>query len=457
LPAAGSQAEAGETLPPASDSTGRGRLTLRLALIVLPAPVVAAGTTALAAASGATPWLALAVGLVAGVALALLALARFVRPLDRVLGALEDGVAGWRSGDFSLRLAPSVRPEAARLVTLYNAVGDALRRERNELRQRELLLATVIELSPAAVLLVNAADRVLLANRQARRMFGDGSELSGHALTEILAGSPEAVAQAVCGQGDALVSTGEAGSEEVFHVNVRRLELNARAHRLILVQRLTAELRRQEVAAWKKLIRVVAHELNNSLAPIRSLVHSARLIRRSGRGEERLDEVLDTIDDSAARLHRFIDGYARFARLPTPRREAIDVATFLVELERLEPFAVVGSFPTRALHADPAQLQQALLNLLKNAREAGSPPGETTIAVRDLGAAGFELAIADRGSGMDEATMAQALLPFYSSKPEGTGLGLALAREIVEAHGGSLQLANRPDGGLVVRCLLPAA
>jgi nitrogen fixation/metabolism regulation signal transduction histidine kinase len=209
---------------------------------------------------------------------------------------------------------------------------------------------------------------------------------------------------------------------------------------------------------WKKVIRVISHELNNSLAPIRSMAHSARLILRAGGSErrdaERLEEIFDHIDQSAAGLHRFIEGYARFARLPEPRLETVDLRSFLEHLRRLEPFELVGEVPARTIDVDPSQLQQVLVNLLKNAREAGSPPDEIAVAV---GAAdgGLALHVLDRGGGMDEEQMRRALVPFYSSKKGGTGLGLALSREILEAHGGRLELAARDGGGLVVTCRLP--
>jgi signal transduction histidine kinase len=114
--------------------------------------------------------------------------------------------------------------------------------------------------------------------------------------------------------------------------------------------------------------------------------------------------------------------------------------------------------PPRTVRIDPAQIQQVLVNLLRNAREAGSPPEEIALAVEELagGEAGLVVRVLDRGEGMDEERMSKALLPFYSSKKGGTGLGLALAREILEAHGGGLELAQRNGGGLAVTCRLPA-
>ena len=422
---------------------------------------VAAAAAAVAVAGGAAPAVVGMIAFGAGLLVGIVLIPRFLRPGLRVLAALEDGVAGFRAQDFSLRLAVDRRDELGELVEVYNDLADLLGRERSELRQRELLLQTVLETSPAAVLLVNAADRVIYASRAARSLFFAGRRLEGHAFAEILDACPEPLARALSAGSDALVTVDLDAGAETFHVSRRVFELNSRRHLLVMVRRMTGELRRQEVAVWKKAIRVINHELRNFLAPIRSLVHSARLVRRGGGGPEpadRLDEILDHIDESAAGLHRFIEGYARFARLPEPRRETVDLRSFLEHLRRIEPFRLAGEVPPRTVRIDPAQIQQVLVNLLRNAREAGSPPEEIALAVEELagGEAGLVVRVLDRGEGMDEERMSKALLPFYSSKKGGTGLGLALAREILEAHGGGLELARRNGGGLAVTCRLPA-
>ena len=435
----------------------RAHLSLAGTFSVLAAAVamVAAATAAAASALGAT---GLGVGLAVlavAVPLGFLGAARAARPIERAVGALRDGVRSLRDGDYSLRLAVDRRDEVGELVVAYNAVVEQLARERGELRQRELLLDTMLDSSGVATVLVNAAGRVIYASRAARRLLADGRPLAGAMLTDIVAPLPEPLRPAMLAGGESLVTVAVGGADEVFHVSRRSFELNARRHVLLMVQRLTPELRRQEVALWKKVIRIIGHELSNSLAPIRSLVHSARIIRSGGGDDARLDGILDTIDDSAARVHRFVDGYARFARLPAPRREPVDLGAFLEQLRRIEPFTLATPPPTRPASLDAAQMQQALLNLLRNAREAGSAAVDISVAVQELPGGELAVRVADRGAGMDEATMAKALLPFYSSKKDGSGLGLALAREIVEAHGGTLHLAARAGGGLEVTCRIP--
>jgi len=244
-----------------------------------------------------------------------------------------------------------------------------------------------------------------------------------------------------------------AGEPEVYHLSQRTFLLNARPHRLVLLKQLTRELAAQEVAVWKKVIRVIAHELNNSLAPITSLAHSGRLLAGEP-PEPRLARVFDTIGERAAHLATFIDGYARFAKLPRPRPEPVAWAPFLARLEGTMGFRLEGALPAEPGSFDARQLEQVMINLLKNAAESGSAPDAVTVVVQRA-APGFRIEVADRGSGLTEETLRDALLPFFSTKPTGTGLGLTLCREIVEAHGGRLSLANRAGGGALVTVWLP--
>jgi two-component system nitrogen regulation sensor histidine kinase NtrY len=200
---------------------------------------------------------------------------------------------------------------------------------------------------------------------------------------------------------------------------------------------------------------VVSHELNNSLAPIKSLVHSARIITKSD-GDPKLDRVFSTIDERASHLQSFVESYARFARLPSPRREEVPLREFLAHIGTLVTDVRITPPPAeRHGHFDRSQLEQVIINLLKNAREAGGPVGEIVLEVKADGAGGVTLVVCDRGPGMNAEVLESAMLPFYSTKEGGSGLGLALCREIIEAHGGDIRLENREGGGLAVTCTVP--
>jgi two-component system nitrogen regulation sensor histidine kinase NtrY len=240
----------------------------------------------------------------------------------------------------------------------------------------------------------------------------------------------------------------------VYHVSQRRFLLNAHPHRLLLLKQLTREINSQEVATWKKVIRVIAHELNNSLAPITSLAHSGQILARAPPDPEQLGRVFSTIEDRARHLAGFIEGYAQFAKLPQPRLAPVHWEVLLERLRVVGEFKLTGSLPRRVAHFDTAQIEQALINLLKNARESGSAADGVELSVVQT-AEGFAIDVRDRGPGFTAAALEHALVPFYSTKETGTGLGLTLCREIVEAHGGRLRIANRPDGGAVVTLWLP--
>jgi signal transduction histidine kinase len=164
--------------------------------------------------------------------------------------------------------------------------------------------------------------------------------------------------------------------------------------------------------------------------------------------------VFETIEERTHHLESFTQGYARFAKLPQPRPEAVAWQPLLESVRHHYAFRLAGTLPSAPGWFDRAQVEQVLINLVKNAHESGSAPDAIELAVAERGR-DIRIEVRDRGSGMSEAVLANALLPFYSTKRSGSGLGLALAREIAEAHGGRVQLSNRADGGLSVALVLP--
>jgi two-component system nitrogen regulation sensor histidine kinase NtrY len=418
------------------------------------------GLVTLAAASGA--WLAQQLGsilwswlLVAAAALLpmLWLAARVLQPIQQMLRALSGTVASYREGDFSLSLVVDRHDELGELMAAHNDLSTALRTQRAHLVQRELLLDTVMQNSPVALLLVDAQERVAYANLAARHLLSEGRSLNGLRLSDALLRAPNALRAAVAEHGDSLFSADIDGIEETFHLSQRAFVLQGRTYRLYLLKHLTRELSRQEVSTWKKLIRVLSHELNNSLGPLSSLAHSgAEIARRED--SVALPAVFAAIAERAEHLHHFVGSYATFAKLPAPRPERIEWRTFIADLARQVEFKRGATVPGFSGWFDRVQVEQALINLLKNAHEAGGNSDEVELVVA-CGGGEQRIEVRDRGSGMSHAVLAQALLPFYSTKRSGTGLGLALSREIAEAHGGRIRLANREGGGLSVSMELP--
>jgi two-component system, NtrC family, nitrogen regulation sensor histidine kinase NtrY len=427
-------------------------LASRVAAALALAAALSAALTALA-----LRWLPAAEAALAGVVLVLpLAVwvgRRVPGPWVAVLRAVRDGIVSLRDRDFSVSVAPVADPDLRALVAAYNSLGDLLRRERLDLYQRELLLDTVIQTTPLAMVLTEDGGRIVYGNVAARQLLRNGHRLEGLEFATVLAAAPAALRAALGGGGDTLFTMAVAGESEVYHLSQRGFLLNARPHRLVLLKQLTRELAAQEVAVWKKVIRVIAHELNNSLAPISSLAHSGRLLAGET-ADTRLPRIFDTIGERAAHLATFIEGYGRFAKLPRPQPAEVVWRGFLERLEGTVGFQVRGPLPEQPGSFDARQLEQVMINLLKNAAESGSPAAEITVAVQHT-MPGFRIEVADRGTGLSPDALRDALLPFYSTKPTGSGLGLTLCREIVEAHGGRLSLANRTGGGALVTVWLP--
>ena len=427
-----------------------GKLTLIVASLVFVIVVIGAGIQHFTGSVLLSAILATAIGIPLGI----LTVRSFMAPVNRLLEALISGVSSLRDNDFSISIAETRRDELGDLVLMYNELGSILRDERQDLFQRELLLDTVIQSTPLALVLTNAKGAIIYSNSAAQRLFLDGRRLEGHSFMEVLENVPAAMREAVERKRDGLFAVETDADQDTYHLSQREFILNAQAHSLYLFKRLTREINRQEVATWKKVIRVIGHELNNSLAPISSLAHSGGLVLDNPK-QEQLAEIFATIEERSNHLKAFIDGYARFAKLPQPNIEDVDWTEFLRSLKQTVPFEFEGEWPQRAGRFDPVQIEQVLINLLKNAQESGSAQADILLQVTaDLHRQ--TIRVLDRGSGMSEQVLKNALLPFYSTKQKGSGLGLPLCREIIEAHGGRLNLANRRDNGLIVELSIPA-
>jgi nitrogen fixation/metabolism regulation signal transduction histidine kinase len=218
---------------------------------------------------------------------------------------------------------------------------------------------------------------------------------------------------------------------------------------------MTREIGRREVDVLKRVVRVISHEVNNSLAPITSLVHSARLIAKNPEHTGKLDRVFSTIEERATHLRSFLDGYVVLARLPEPRSRPVDYKNFLRLLAALYPEVRWPGPPEHDGWFDAVQIEQVFINLIKNATEAGSAISDIEVRIATRADSSSEIDILDRGRGFGSEALKNAFLPLYSTKESGGGMGLSLSQEIIEAHGGSIGISNRPDGGAWMRIILP--
>ncbi|MBK7826750.1 ATP-binding protein [Nannocystis sp.] len=401
--------------------------------------------------------------------------ASIIHPDDReaVWDAVQQGVAERRPYRTTYRVRTArgedrwlweqgqgVYDPAGGLIAIEGFINDitALRRAQLEIEEREVLLETLLAVTTSAYVLCDELGQIVYVNLAAQTWLkAPDVRLIGAVFAEVLADQPSELREAIARGRDALFTVERPGSEfEAYHLVQRGVQMGGRPHTAYTVKQLTHELARQEVEVWKKVLRLIAHEIGNTLAPITSLLHSARLINAAEARDARLDRIIDTIEERAKHLGEFLRGYTQFARLPQPRIEALKWRSLFDRLIDFVRFELIAS-PTdlnAMAHIDRSQIEQALINLLKNAVEAGGT--DSGVAVRLARAeGGYDVQVLDRGPGIPPALMSKVLLPFYSTKRTGSGLGLALCREIVEAHGGSLRIEAREGGGTIVTCWLP--
>jgi signal transduction histidine kinase len=221
---------------------------------------------------------------------------------------------------------------------------------------------------------------------------------------------------------------------------------------LLLLKPIARELQQQELQTWKKVIRFINHELNNTIAPISSMCHSGRVLAERI-DEPQLDRVFNTIAGRIKKLSEFIQNYSQLARLSTPQKQSFDIVHSIEQLKSLYPFELRTSQPVIMLVADASQIEQMLINLLKNAKEVSPDiPSQISIDVRDDR---LNITLRDFGPGMAQDVLQKAFLPYYSTKAEGSGIGLSVCREVIDAHQGQIILNNHPQGGLQVSLHLP--
>lgn len=325
--------------------------------------------------------------------------------------------------------------------------------QRDESQRKEAMLRGLVETSPVAMVLFTDSGRITFTNAAARALFFEDADVEGQNFLTMVERAPEPLRKALLSTGSELFTTEALEGTETFHLSKQRLE----GQTLIAVRNVTHEIGRKENAALKKVIKLISHEIGNSLGPISSLIGSARAILGRPEHLPRLNTVFDTIEERARHLRLFLDEYAKLARLPKPKPVSVTWGPFLEPVRALWPELKVEKAPDRPGYLDPAQIQQVIINLVKNAFEAGGPNNQVELTVEAAGEGGFRIAVLDRGPGMSDEALQNALLPFFTTKPSGSGLGLALCREIVDQHQGRLALARREGGGMAVSFWLPDA
>lgn len=363
------------------------------------------------------------------------------------LQTLSNLLAALREEDFSFR-ARAPRPDDAlgEAMTEVNTLARTLREQRLGALEATALLRKVMEEIDVAVFALGGDGRLRLANRAGERLLGQPVErLLGRTAAEL------GLAPMLGGDAPRVLEAGFPGGAGRWELRRGTLRQGGLPVHLIVLSNLSRALRDEERQAWQRLIRVLGHELNNSLAPIKSIAGSLEsLMTREPRppdSDEDMRRGLAVIVGRAESLSRFMEAYARLARLPPPQLQPVEVAGLLTRVARLEtrvPVAVQRG-PELTISADGDQLEQLLINLLRNAADASLETGGAVRVGwgRRSRPVQLEVWIEDDGPGLTNTS--NLFVPFFTTKPQGSGIGLVLCRQIAEAHSGTLTLENRRD------------
>ena len=376
----------------------------------------------------------------------------------RSLNLITNLLAALREGDYSIRgLVAKPGTSMAMVMREVNDLGTTLQRQRTEAVESTALLTHVMEEIAVAVFAFDPNNELLLANKAAERLVGkSGEELAGTPASAL--GFDEYLG----GDARRLVDRAFGGRRGRYEVRRAVFYRDGRPHTLVVMADLSQALREEEQAAWQRIVRVLSHEINNSLTPIKSIAHSLRRIVDRAPDFPRAPEVaqgLSLIEERSGALGRFLRAYAQLARLPKPRPKMLrvnELANRIVDLEKRLPVSVRPS-PDVRLIVDSDQLEQLLINIVRNAVDASlETGGGVTVGWKSAGD-WFELHVEDEGNGLPDTS--NLFVPFFTTKPNGSGIGLALSRQIAEAHGGTMSLeprANGPGCRATLRLPMPA-
>lgn len=362
---------------------------------------------------------------------------RVVRSLQTIANLLS----ALREGDYSIRGRASGGGALGEAMRELNALAAIFRDQRLGAIEAAALLRTVMTQIDVAVFAFDGSERLKLVNRAGERLLAQPSErLLGRSAEELRLKSPLSGKEAV-------IEAAFPGGAGRWGVKRKAFRQEGELHQLLVLTDLSKALREEERQAFQRLIRVMGHELNNSLAPISSIAGSLeRLVGQEPRGADWEDDMrrgLSVIGSRAGALRRFLEGYALLARLPPPRLASTSAAAAVRRAAALETRLGVRIVEGKdvTLRADPDQLEQLLINLIRNAVDASLAAGGAVSIGWSVGKSEVEIWVEDEGEGLSET--ANLFVPFFTTKPQGSGIGLVLSRQIAEAHGGTLRLESR--------------
>jgi len=396
-------------------------------------------------------WTLAAVILVVWIACAAAAYQMVTRVLylaANLLGALHEG-------DYSIRGTGAKPGSAADLVMKeINSLGNTLQRQRSEAVESTALLSSVMGAIDVAVFAFDMNENIVLANPAAERLLnkssGDivGKSAGALRLHAYLSGDTPRLVEGAFGAGTRL---------ELRRSTFYR---DGKPHQLLVFADLSRALREEQQLAWQRIVRVLSHEINNSLTPIKSIAHSIRRMISRIPDVPRAAEIqdgLNLIETRSGALGRFLRQYAQLAKLPKPQERPIQILPLARRIAELENRLSIGirAETDVQVEADPDQLEQLLINIVRNAVDATMETGGRVWMDWTRNDGFLQVTVEDEGPGLPDTS--NLFVPFFTTKPQGSGLGLAIVRKIIDAHDGRIDVGERPGGGTVFRVTLPVS
>jgi two-component system nitrogen regulation sensor histidine kinase NtrY len=392
--------------------------------------------------------------------------------IERLNTRLADFFSSILADDFAIRLGNSGKGSSfKRLYDILNAINNKLKSLSKEKETRSQYLNSLIEQAGVGILSIDPNGKIHLVNNAFRKLLGMSKAIQGVNLGDLSEKLFDIIQKIPAGE-HKLIRWTVNGSEKPFSFQVTRFKLDDNPFILVSVHDIRAELDEKELEAWQKLIRVLTHEIMNSVTPIVSLSNSLNSILKENTDEirdkktaDRLSDGLEAIMDRSSGLMKFTTAYQDLTRIPAPRIKLIDIRDLIKKISTLYlpeikdksiDFTINYTGKPEKFSGDPDLLEQVLINIIRNAAEAveGSEKPKIRLTVENMPGYQVKIKVEDNGKGMNKEMLDKIFVPFFSTKPGGTGIGLSLSRQIIMMHRGSIEVTSKEGEGCTVEVLL---